>query len=400
MDSGPFGASGAGSWHTLVEPFVPAFLAIHGAALLLVEPETQPLEWGLIGVTFALGVAGMAGWRSTRSVRIRAWALPIITIALLVLSGGAAAFFSLWMFMISPVYALALKGAASYVYPTVMGLSYLAVGLAGSERMPQQLSISGGELPAAVLWGRIAVITGTGLLVAGIAASQRQAHQEMIDSKDQLVASVSHEIRTPLAAVVGFAAELKRRLADHVEPELGEFAELAHGQAIEVANIVEDLLVAARSEIKQVTIYPGVVDLRSQAEAVVREFVALDPERATPRISGSGTVFADPIRVRQILRNLLTNAFRYGGSQIEIRIASNPSHGIVEVIDDGPGIPEEIVGRLFGAYERGGGPRSQSGSIGLGLFVSRTLAELMSGRLSYHSEPGESVFRLELPLGQ
>ena len=388
------------SWHTLIEPFVPAFLAVHGAALLFDAPDSEPLSWLLIVATFALGVAGMAGWRSRRSVTIRAWALPAITVALLALSGGAPAFFTLWLFMISPVYALAMGGTASYAYPVVVGLSYLVVALAGGEGAPDAISIAGGELPAAVLWGRIAVITGTGLLVAGIAASQRRTYESAVTSKDRLVASVSHELRTPLAAVVGFTAELKQRLAGSADPELGEFAELVHGQAVEVANIVEDLLVAARSEIKQVNITPDVVDLRSQAESVVGEFEALASERSLPRISGTGTVFADPIRVRQILRNLLTNAFRYGGPQIEIRISSVSSHGVVEVVDDGSGIPSDVAERLFGAYERAGEHRDQPGSIGLGLYVSRTLAELMSGRLTYHSRPGESAFRLELPLSR
>lgn len=396
---GGSGQDGVLSWHKLVEPFVPAFLAVHGAALLFGDPEAEALSWVLIGTTFALGLAGMVGWRSRTSVLIRAWALLPITVALLAISGGAPAFFTLWLFLIAPVYALALTGPASYAYPVVAGLGYLAVALAGGESVPSAVSITGGELPAAVLWGRIAVITGTGLLVAGIGAAQRRTYERAVTSKDRLIASVSHELRTPLAAVVGFTAELKERLAGS-DPELDEFAELAHGQAVEVANIVEDLLVAARSEIRQVNISPDVVDLRSQAEAVVGEFEALSAHRSLPRISGRGSAFADPIRVRQILRNLLTNAFRYGGPRIEIRITSAQSHGVVEVIDDGSGIPDDVVERLFGAYERAGEHSEQPGSIGLGLYVSRTLAELMSGRLTYHSHPGESTFRLELPLSR
>jgi signal transduction histidine kinase len=108
-----------------------------------------------------------------------------------------------------------------------------------------------------------------------------------------------------------------------------------------------------------------------------------------------GIVDADPIRVRQILRNLITNAIRYGGPNVHVAMTSTTGAHVVEVIDDGPGIPAEDHERIFEAYERAHATAGTPGSVGLGLTVSRTLAQLMGGSLTYHFD-GRSRFRLEL----
>ncbi|MDK1039464.1 MAG: ATP-binding protein, partial [Actinomycetota bacterium] len=95
-------------------------------------------------------------------------------------------------------------------------------------------------------------------------------------------------------------------------------------------------------------------------------------------------------------RNLITNAFRYGGPNIEVVTAAEQGLIAVEVIDDGGGIPTEDQDRIFIAYERAHHTAGQPGSVGVGLTISRTLAELMGGSLTYRFD-GRSVFRLELP---
>jgi len=106
---------------------------------------------------------------------------------------------------------------------------------------------------------------------------------------------------------------------------------------------------------------------------------------------------ADPIRFRQIVRNLVTNAIRYGGDEIQISMSRKGDRVAVCVADDGPGVPEEDRERIFEAYHRAHSSAGQPGSVGLGLTVSRTLAELMGGSLSY-SKNGLSTFVLDLPM--
>ncbi|MDP3984118.1 MAG: HAMP domain-containing sensor histidine kinase [Acidimicrobiia bacterium] len=375
-------------WHAYAEPLVPVFLAGHGAALLSTGTQAPPLEWTLIGVTFLLGAAGLAGWRTPTSVSLRAWFLVALTWQLLALTGGVTGFFTLWYFLLAPIYSLALGGFASFSYPIVIGLGYLALA---------PLTVDG--LPGPVLWGRATVITATGLLVAGISAAQRRAFEEAAASKDEFITSVSHELRTPLTVVVGLTAELRERVSDLTDSDAQEFASVAHGQATEVAHIIDNLLVAARADIHQLTVITDAVDLRAEVEAVVAEVAQLhDLPRSRVIVSGEVAVAADPTRVRQILRNLVANAFWYGGAHIEMRIGAHAGRGVVEAVDDGPGIPEGEVSHLFEHYRRFREHQGRPASIGLGLFVSRTLADLMGGTLSYQRGAGWTVFRLELPL--
>ena len=108
--------------------------------------------------------------------------------------------------------------------------------------------------------------------------------------------------------------------------------------------------------------------------------------------------FADPIRVRQILRNLLTNADRYGGDDVVIRTLQDQHNAVVQIRDSGDPLADEIRERIFLPYESSGPVGGQPAAIGMGLAVSRTLAELMKGSLEYRYEDGWSVFEFRLPV--
>jgi signal transduction histidine kinase len=107
--------------------------------------------------------------------------------------------------------------------------------------------------------------------------------------------------------------------------------------------------------------------------------------------------YADPSRIRQIIRNLVTNAVRYGGPDRRIRVMSEGAWSIVEVSDDGPELPEDRREAIFAPYSRGELSASMPGSIGLGLTVSRTLARLQGGDLMIVREAGRNAFRVAVP---
>lgn len=220
--------------------------------------------------------------------------------------------------------------------------------------------------------------------------ARNEAMAELMRAKDQFVASVSHELRTPLTAVVGITSELVQgRVLD--QEERAELLRLVSSQASEMENIVDDLLVAARSQIGTVAVKLQVVDLLGELKATL-DGLAITvelPERNPPLVT------ADPRRVRQILRNLLTNALRYGGPRRRITVGTSVDRVWVEVRDDGEGIPEELAARIFEPYVTG--HTGVQGSVGLGLSVARQLAELMGGSLIHSRTAGETVFRLELP---
>ena len=221
---------------------------------------------------------------------------------------------------------------------------------------------------------------------------RNEAMSRLVKSKDEFIARVSHELRTPLTAVVGLTSEIAS-MDSMSGGERKELMELVAGQAAEMSYIVEDLLVAARAEMGSVAL-----DLTS---------VALDHELRTT-IDGLGLVVAelpesiphvraDASRVRQILRNLLTNADRYGGPRRRVLAGETHDRVWLEVRDNGEGVPADMAEQVFEPYTTA--HQGVSGSVGLGLSVARQLAAMMEGSLTYQRDGGETIFRLELPSG-
>jgi len=220
--------------------------------------------------------------------------------------------------------------------------------------------------------------------------------EALMRSKDEFVASVSHELRTPLTVVAGLALELENKWREFSPHEIAEFVELIADQSREMGDLIEDLLVAARADIGKVSIHPEKVDLRDSIDQVIGSFALAD--RARIAVQGDATTaICDPVRFRQVIRNLLTNAVRYGGPSIRVSVAGSADMATVEVYDDGVGIPEEYRNAIFEAYQRAHPASSVPGSVGLGLTVSRKLAVLMNGTISYRYQDG-SVFELTLPV--
>jgi signal transduction histidine kinase len=238
---------------------------------------------------------------------------------------------------------------------------------------------------------------GKTLLTAYDVTEQTEARlrlEELVRSKDQFVAAVSHELRTPLSSVLGFAEVIQERM-DVTDPMRVMMSEVAD-QSAEMAAIIDDLLVAARSSFEEVPTAPRPIDLAEEAATVVTT--------VAPRLTSSprchlaeAAAYADPIRVRQIVRNLLTNADRYGGDDIAVDTSNQGAWCVLEVRDSGIPVSPELRDRIFDPYESAGPVRGQPAAIGLGLAVSRTLAELMNGTLEYRHDGEWSVFELRLP---
>ena len=220
--------------------------------------------------------------------------------------------------------------------------------------------------------------------------ARSEAMAEMVRAKDEFIANISHELRTPLTAVMGLTSEMVESSGIGAE-ERAELLRLVASQASEMANIVDDLLVAARADMGTVSLDIQEMELLAELRATIEGIgIAIEvPTNSVP------SVLADPKRVRQILRNLLTNAQRYGGPECRITIGSLLNRVWLEVRDNGPGIPENMASHIFEPYVTG--TTNVTGSVGLGLAVSRQLAELMGGSLQYERSAGESVFRLLLP---
>lgn len=219
---------------------------------------------------------------------------------------------------------------------------------------------------------------------------------DMLASRDQFVASVSHELRTPLAAVVGFASELRDAFEEFDEATRMDLIRLIARQAGDVSFLVDDLLVAARSQQARLSLQPSVLELAGEVNITL---AGLPPEYASTvsvEVRQPVEILADGRRVRQVLRNLVVNAHKYGGPDCVIRVDRSGDDAIIEVRDNGSGIPMAMRSQVFDAYTSVGDNQGPLPSMGLGLTVSRQLAEAMGGSLTYRFD-GWSVFELRLP---
>lgn len=220
-----------------------------------------------------------------------------------------------------------------------------------------------------------------------------------ISSREHLVAAISHELRTPVTAIVGFGSELIDAWDELSDSTRQEMVAVISAQAQELTDMLDDLLVAGRVELGHLTVTREPTDLGSLASECLRAF------RRTPGLGvrvhdefAPAPVEADPGRIRQIVRNLLTNAEKYGGDDIEVVSGSDQTAAFVRVSDNGEGVGESETEAIFAPYHRSESSDMVSGSMGLGLSVSRTLARLMGGDLIYRRDGGRTVFELRLPL--
>lgn len=227
------------------------------------------------------------------------------------------------------------------------------------------------------------------------AAEERMA--ELVRSKDEFLAAVSHELRTPLTTVFGVAETLQEQWDDLDGPTKRELLDLIAMESRDLAHLIEDLLVAARADIGTIVVRRMPIEMQAEVAAVL-EAIARDRPVEIDVSRVDGWANADPLRFRQIVRNLILNAVRYGGDVVRVETKSTIEGAFLYVWDNGTGIPEARRETVFRPYQRAHTSAGLPGSVGLGLSISRQLARLMGGDLSYDYQSGWSVFTLRLPL--
>jgi len=223
--------------------------------------------------------------------------------------------------------------------------------------------------------------------------------------KSDFVSIVSHELRTPLTSIQGYLDLLLMEAAGPITKQQASFLEIAKGNAERLHELVSDLLDISRIESGKAELDLQVVSLPEiieQVAAAMRpEFdergltLTLDIPRDLPEI------FGDPMRIRQVLTNLLGNAYKYtpkGGATVRVRQVDNALQ--VDVEDTGIGIAKEDMDRLFTRFFRAEDRfvRQQQGT-GLGLNITKSIVEMHGGHIWVESEPGKgSTFSFTLPL--
>lgn len=211
--------------------------------------------------------------------------------------------------------------------------------------------------------------------------------------RSQMLGTVSHELKNNLTGMLGMT-ELVTTQDDISAEEARELIELAHEQARDATEIVEDLLTMSRLERATLTLETVQVDLNQEVSTTAHRFNGEGATVTLEASSGLPAIEADPLRVRQILRNLLSNAVRYGGARIVVQTRADDRIAEVVVRDDGEGIPPEDEATIFLPYRRSSNAPRTGASVGLGLWVSRQLAEAMGGSLTYERTDGWTEFSI------
>lgn len=224
---------------------------------------------------------------------------------------------------------------------------------------------------------------------------QLEAEQELAVARDEFVANASHELRTPLTGILGLSEVL---VTDSRVPEdVSEMLRMVTTEASDLARMVEDLLTTARLSAGQLRYEPRRVSSLEEAEVVIRPF-----SQTGKHIDISvedGAVFVDRLRQRQVLRNLISNAVKYGGDHISLRGEVDGLWFRWTVADNGDGVPEELERRLFQRFVHSlTFQQAVAGGVGLGLSIVKSLTDGMGGSVEYSRFDGETRFIVRVPI--
>ncbi|WP_283133852.1 HAMP domain-containing sensor histidine kinase [Rhizohabitans arisaemae] len=235
-------------------------------------------------------------------------------------------------------------------------------------------------------------------------AAARRSEERM----RRFVADASHELRTPLTTIRGFA-EFYRQRPERDPERLDRLMRRLEGEAARMSVLVDDLLVLARSD-QQRPLDRRPLDLLVLAADAVHDARVLAPERSIGLTVDGGAAFivgGDEVRLRQVVGNLMSNALVHTpqGSPVQVRVSpgllEDRQAAVLEVADEGPGLPPEQAERIFERFYRVDQARTRrtSGGSGLGLSIVAALVQAHGGTVAVRTEPGAgATFRVVLPL--
>jgi two-component system, OmpR family, sensor kinase len=316
--------------------------------------------------------------------------------------------------MIRVLMIFAVVTVIAVVAATTAGIVIIRRALAPLRRVAQtavkvvDLTLDRGEvaLPVRVLESDANPRTEVGQLGSALnqlldhvaaALSARQASETRVR---QFVADASHELRTPLAAISGYT-ELAQRVGDDADA-VAHAMNRVQSEAKRMTHLVEDLLLLARLDSGRPLERESVDLSRVAVDAVSDAHVAgpdhqweLDLPEEPVIVSG------DAARLHQVVTNLLANARVHTGqgTVVTTRLDSDTTHAVLSVLDNGPGIPEQLQSEVFERFARGDTSRSRKGgSTGLGLAIVSAVVKALHGTITLDSAPGRTEFTVRLPL--
>jgi len=299
-------------------------------------------------------------------------------------------------------------GALLVLVPLEGGLRYgLRGAAAGSAGVAVATLLLGGGLASALAC--VAAAAAAGVTVAEVSERWRlRVEAEALHSrrlleidnlKDRFLAVTSHEIRGPLTAIITGIDTIWRRGSRLSEEQRTNLLEMVAGQAHQMARLVEDLMITSHLQAGKLLLKPEWTEMR----AVVTQ--ALD-SAASKRRSHHLEVFIEPIRAEidatrldQVVRNLVENAYKYTPEKTPVSVGvKRARQGVVlEISDEGPGIPDDKRSALFDAFSRIEQTTTGQEGVGLGLFVVSQIVSAMGGHIDLASSSHGTTFTISIP---
>jgi signal transduction histidine kinase len=232
---------------------------------------------------------------------------------------------------------------------------------------------------------------------------------EANNAKSQFVANMSHELRTPLNSIIGFSQLLQTDTQSPLIPEHAEYVSYINQAGTHLLSLINEILDLAKLESGQLNLSLEIVNI----SAVIKEALILIYTLASKKHIKISSVFdtmpdyyivVDRIRIKQVLLNLLSNAVKYNNTNGSIRIDSeiiDNQHLKISITDTGRGISTHKISHLFDPFNRLGAENSDIEGTGIGLTITKSLVEDMSGKIGVLSEENKgSTFWVEFPLAE
>ena len=242
-------------------------------------------------------------------------------------------------------------------------------------------------------------------------AAEEKLQQAVTDAqaashaKSEFLANMSHELRTPLNAIIGYAEMLLEEADDPTTA--GDLSRIQRSGR-HLLSLINDVLDLSKIEAGRMDLEPASIELEALLDeveqAITPQMLSNDNTFELVDASAIERFSADPVRTKQVLLNLLSNAAKFTrGGTVELRVRTVDEQGravlVFDVLDTGPGIDDAVMSRLFRPFVQGhtGGHHHQG--TGLGLVLSRNFAQMMDGDVTATSTPGEgSTFTFYLPV--
>ncbi|MBF0441559.1 MAG: PAS domain-containing sensor histidine kinase [Oligoflexales bacterium] len=254
--------------------------------------------------------------------------------------------------------------------------------------------------------GALRDITDQRELESHLILSRKKA-EEASQAKSRFIASVSHELRTPLNAVIGFSDLLQMEGFDSLTEQQSGFVSQISKSARHLLSMVDDLLAISSIEYDKMKLHKTDVDVAEMVSGCIRLHSIAHDIKGTfisQQIEPGLTIYADEKRITQVISNLISNAIKFTPERgmVDILAGQSTQGTTFRVSDNGIGIEEKHLARIFDYFEQVGSdqPVCSSSGLGLGLAISKRLVELHGGKMWVESNPGSgSCFYFSIPNG-